>query len=58
MLFRSIGHSLIVNELRLSRGAGFIVAICGAIMTMPGLPKIPASVRIDVNGAGNIIGLS
>ena len=53
-----IGHSLIVNELRLSRGAGFIVAICGAIMTMPGLPKIPASARIDVNGAGNIVGLS
>jgi formate--tetrahydrofolate ligase len=52
------GHTLIVNELRLSRGAGFIVAICGKIMTMPGLPKIPASQRIDVNAAGNITGLS
>jgi formate--tetrahydrofolate ligase len=52
------GHTLVVNELRLSRGAGFIVAICGKIMTMPGLPKVPASARIDVNEAGNITGLS
>jgi formate--tetrahydrofolate ligase len=52
------GHTLVVNELRLSRGAGFIVAICGKIMTMPGLPKIPASQRIDVNVDGNITGLS
>ncbi len=52
------GHVLVVNELRLSRGAGFIVAICGKIMTMPGLPKTPASKRIDVNGDGNITGLS
>ena len=53
-----IGHVLTVNELRLSRGAGFIVAICGKIMTMPGLPKTPASVRIDVDIDGNITGLS
>jgi formate--tetrahydrofolate ligase len=52
------GHTLYVNELRLSRGAGFIVAICGKIMTMPGLPKIPASQRIDVDSTGNIMGLS
>lgn len=52
------GHILEVNDLRLSRGAGFIVAICGKIMTMPGLPKIPASQRIDVNAKGNITGLS
>ena len=52
------GHTLIVNELRLSRGAGFIVAICGKIMTMPGLPKLPASARINVNEMGNITGLS
>jgi formate--tetrahydrofolate ligase len=52
------GHTLIVNELRLSRGAGFIVAICGKIMTMPGLPKVPASQRINVNAAGVITGLS
>ena len=52
------GHTLLVNELRLSRGAGFIVAICGKIMTMPGLPKVPASQRINVNEAGVIKGLS
>jgi len=52
------GHVLQVRELRLSRGAGFIVAICGDIMTMPGLPKAPASQRIDVNSSGKIIGLS
>ncbi len=52
------GHTLVVNELRLSRGAGFIVAICGKIMTMPGLPKVPASARINVNAGGNITGLS
>jgi len=52
------GHVLTVNELRLSRGAGFIVAICGKIMTMPGLPKEPASFRIDVNETGSITGLS
>jgi formate--tetrahydrofolate ligase len=52
------GHVLQVRELRLSRGAGFIVAICGDIMTMPGLPKVPASSRIDVGSQGNITGLS
>jgi formate--tetrahydrofolate ligase len=52
------GHILQVNDLRLSRGAGFIVAICGKIMTMPGLPKTPASQHIDVNAEGNITGLS
>jgi formate--tetrahydrofolate ligase len=52
------GHVLHVRELRLSRGAEFIVAICGDIMTMPGLPKQPASERIGVNQAGKIIGLN
>ncbi len=52
------GHTLTVNELRLSRGAGFVVAICGKIMTMPGLPRVPASQRIDVDSNGNIMGLS
>ncbi|MGQ0443126.1 MAG: formate--tetrahydrofolate ligase [Methylophilaceae bacterium] len=51
-------HVLQVRELRLSRGAGFVVAICGEMMTMPGLPKNPASERIDVNNAGSITGLS
>ncbi len=52
------GHTLQVRELKLSRGAGFVVAICGDMMTMPGLPKQPASERIGVNAAGNIIGLN
>ncbi len=52
------GHVLKVRELRLSRGAEFIVAICGDIMTMPGLPKQPASERISVNQVGDITGLS
>jgi formate--tetrahydrofolate ligase len=52
------GHTLLVNELRLSRGAEFIVAICGKIMTMPGLPKAPASQRINVDTVGVITGLS
>lgn len=52
------GHDLVVEDLHLSRGAGFIVAICGQIMKMPGLPKVPASVRIDVNATGSIVGLS
>lgn len=52
-----IGHTLEVTELRLSRGAGFIVVICGSIMIMPGLPSQPASIGIDVNQSGNITGL-
>jgi formate--tetrahydrofolate ligase len=51
-------HTLAVRELRLSRGAGFIVAICGDLMTMPGLPKIPASEHIYVDKSGFIVGLS
>ncbi len=53
-----VGHTLHVSELRLSRGAEFIVVICGKIMTMPGLPKVPASTRINVNELGVIVGLS
>jgi len=52
------GHTLAVTELRLSHGAGFIVVICGSIMIMPGLPKQPASIGIDVDASGNIVGLS
>ena len=46
------GHSLNVREVRLSAGAEFVVAICGEIMTMPGLPKVPAAhtIRIDEDG--------
>ncbi|MDD3673651.1 MAG: formate--tetrahydrofolate ligase, partial [Synergistaceae bacterium] len=46
-----------VREVRLSAGAGFIVAICGAMMTMPGLPKVPAAEKIDVDSEGRIVGL-
>ena len=52
------GHVLTVRELRLSRGAEFVVVVCGDIMTMPGLPKQPASERIAVDQAGHISGLS
>lgn len=51
-------HPLEVSSLRLSRGAGFIVVICGDMMTMPGLPKQPASTRISVSADGKITGLS
>ncbi len=51
------GHILHVREARLSAGAGFVVAICGEIMTMPGLPKTPAAERISVNEKGEIDGL-
>jgi formate--tetrahydrofolate ligase len=52
------GQVLTVRELRLSRGAEFVVVVCGDIMTMPGLPKQPASERIGVDQAGHISGLS
>jgi formate--tetrahydrofolate ligase len=51
------GHVLPVREVRLAAGAGFIVAICGDIMTMPGLPKVPAAHGIHVNPDGEIDGL-
>jgi len=51
-------HKLNIRELRLVRGAGFIVAICGALMTLPGLPKKPASETIGISSNGLIEGLS
>lgn len=51
------GHTITVRDVRLSRGAEFVVALCGDIMTMPGLPKKPASERIDIDEMGNISGL-
>jgi formate--tetrahydrofolate ligase len=51
------GHILPVREVRLSAGAGFVVAICGDIMTMPGLPKSPAAERIGLSANGEIEGL-
>ncbi|MBI4693736.1 MAG: formate--tetrahydrofolate ligase [Gammaproteobacteria bacterium] len=51
------GHSVEIREVRLAAGAGFVVAIAGDMMTMPGLPKVPAAENIDVDAAGNITGL-
>ncbi|MBS0125477.1 formate--tetrahydrofolate ligase [Thetidibacter halocola] len=51
------GFEIPVREVRLSAGAGFVVAICGEIMTMPGLPKVPAANSIRLNDAGQIEGL-
>ena len=51
------GHSVPVREVRLSAGAGFVVAICGEIMTMPGLPRVPSAEAIMLNDAGQIEGL-
>lgn len=54
---RPTNFKITVREVRLSAGAGFIVAICGAMMTMPGLPKVPAAEKIDVDSEGRIVGL-
>ena len=51
------GHNVEISEVRLSAGARFIVAIAGNMMTMPGLPKVPAAENIDVNDNGDIVGL-
>ncbi len=52
------GHTVAVREVRLSAGAGFVVAVCGDIMTMPGLPRRPASNEIGLDDNGNIVGLA
>ncbi len=52
-----VGHTLPIRDVRLSAGAGFVVAIAGDIMTMPGLPRVPASERIGLTAAGAIDGL-
>ncbi len=51
------GHTVEISEVRLANGAGFIVAIAGNMMTMPGLPKVPAAERIDITDDGVITGL-
>lgn len=51
------GHVVNVREVRLSAGAGFIVMICGDLMTMPGLPKVPSAQRIDIGPDGKVVGL-
>ena len=50
-------HELAIREVRLSAGAGFIVVVTGAVMTMPGLPRVPAANSILLNSAGEIEGL-
>ncbi|MBX6425046.1 MAG: formate--tetrahydrofolate ligase [Variibacter sp.] len=52
-----VDHIIPIREVRLSAGAEFVVAICGEIMTMPGLPKVPAADSIDVDAEGRIVGL-
>ena len=56
-LGRPTGFTITVRDLRLSNGAGFVVALTGDIMTMPGLPKVPAAEKIDVDPNGVITGL-
>jgi formate--tetrahydrofolate ligase len=51
------GHMVNVREVRLAAGAEFIVMVCGDIMTMPGLPKVPSSERIDLDADGKVVGL-
>ena len=50
-------HGIGIREVRLSAGAEFVVMVCGDIMTMPGLPKVPAAEKIDINEAGKVVGL-
>jgi formate--tetrahydrofolate ligase len=51
------GHIVNIREVRLAAGAEFIVAVCGDVMTMPGLPKVPSAERIDIDASGRIVGL-
>jgi formate--tetrahydrofolate ligase len=51
------GHIVNIREVRLAAGAEFIVAVCGDVMTMPGLPKVPSADKIDIDVNGRIVGL-
>jgi formate--tetrahydrofolate ligase len=51
------GHEIKIREVRLAAGAEFIVMVCGDIMTMPGLPKVPAATKIDIDESGKVTGL-
>jgi formate--tetrahydrofolate ligase len=51
------GHIVNIREVRLAAGAEFIVVVCGDVMTMPGLPKVPSSVKIDIDAQGRVVGL-
>jgi len=52
-----LGHTIPIREVRLSAGAEFVVVICGDIMTMPGLPRVPAANNIELGADGRIVGL-
>jgi formate--tetrahydrofolate ligase len=51
------GHIINVREVRLAAGAEFVVMVCGDVMTMPGLPKIPSAEKIDIDDNGKVVGL-
>ena len=51
------GHTLDIREVRLAAGAEFIVMVCGDVMTMPGLPKVPSAEKIDLDDSGKVVGL-
>ena len=51
------GHTVNVREVRLAAGAEFVVMICGDVMTMPGLPKVPSAELIDLDEEGRVVGL-
>ncbi len=53
----AFNHSLSIREVRLSAGAEFVVVVCGAIMTMPGLPRVPAADKIHLDEDGLVQGL-
>lgn len=57
LLGRASNFDITVREIKVSKGAGFIVALTGDIMTMPGLPKVPAAARMDILENGEILGL-
>ncbi len=46
-----------IREVRLAAGAEFIVVVCGDVMTMPGLPKVPSADKIDIDAQGRVVGL-
>ena len=51
------GHTVNLREVRLSAGAEFVVMVCGDIMTMPGLPRLPSAEQIDLDEQGRVVGL-
>ena len=51
------GHVVNIREVRLAAGAEFVVMVCGDIMTMPGLPKVPSAEKIDLTDDGKVVGL-